>query len=287
MDFTFKENSTVEALEGVPEKYRGLYAAGEGDNAGKFSLIPAAAGIVADLLGNQETLLGVRNDKKKVTDENAERRLASKAIEEFAVSVGLEAGDDGMMAALKAFVDDLQGQIKGGKEIKINMEKVNAEADRRVATVTETKDGELTEMRSALSKHLISDAASRALAEHKGSIDLLLPHVLASCKMVRKDNGDYGVTVLDAQGDARLDSAGGFLGVGGLVQEMKTQDKFGRAFESEAAPGAGAQPGSMNRSTVRAGVQGEQNLTPTQKIALGLKKGQAIDGRGGSTLPGN
>ncbi len=117
MDFTFKDNSTVADINGVPEKYRGLYAAGEGDNEGKFSLIPAAAGIVADLLGNQETLSGVRNDKKKVTDENAERRLASKAIEEFAVSVGLEAGDEGMAAALRAHVDDLTAQIKGGKDI--------------------------------------------------------------------------------------------------------------------------------------------------------------------------
>ncbi len=286
MDFTFKDNSTVADINGVPEKYRGLYAAGEGDSADKFVLIPAAAGIVADLLGNQETLLGVRNDKKKVTDENAERRLATKAIEEFAVSVGLEAGDDGMLAALGAFVDDLQGQIKGGKEIKINMDKVNAEADRRVAAVTETKDGELTEMRSALSKHLISDAASRALAEHKGSIDLLLPHVLSSCRMVRKENGEYSVTVLDAQGDARLDSAGGFMGVSGLVAEMKTQEKFGRAFESEINAGGGTHPGSMNRSHIRPGAQDTQNLTPIQKIAIGLKKGQALDGRGGSTLPG-
>lgn len=286
MDFTFKDNSTVADINGVPEKYRGLYAAGEGDNEGKFSLTPAVQGIVADLLGNQETLMGVRNDKKKVTDENAERRLASKAIEDFAQSVGLEAGDDGLLVALKVFVDDLQGQIKGGKEIKINMEKVNAEADRRVATVTETKDGELAEMRAALSKHLISDAASRALAEHKGSIDLLLPHVLASCKMHRKDNGDYSVTVLDAQGDARLDSAGGFLGVSGLVGEMKTQEKFARAFESEAVNGAGGQPGSMNRPNMQSANQGDQTLSPIQKIKAGLAKGQALSGRGGNVGPG-
>lgn len=287
MEFTFKNNNTVADINGVPEKYRALYVEGEGENAGKFTLAPYATGIVSDLLGNQETLLGVRNDKKKVTDENAERRLATKAIEDFAQSVGLEAGDEGMLAALTVFVDDLQGQIKGGKEIKINMDKVNAEADRRVAAVTESKDGELAEMRTALSKHLISDAATRALSEHKGSVDLLLPHVLASCKMVRKDNGDYGVTVLDAQGDARLDSAGGFLGVGGLVGEMKTQDKFGRAFESEANQGSGTPPGSMSRSTTRPGSQQNMaDLSPTQKIGIGLKKGQAFDGRGGSTLPG-
>lgn len=285
MEFTFKDNTTVADINAVPEKYRGLYAAGEGDNADKFTLIPTVVGIVADLLGNQDTLAGVRNDKKKVTDENAERRLATKAIEEFAQSVGLEAGDEGMLVALKTFVDDLQGQIKGGKEIKINMEKVNAEADRRVATVTETKDSELAEMRGALSKHLISDAASRALAEHKGSIDLLLPHVLASCKMVRKDNGDYGVTVLDAQGDSRLDSAGGFMGVSGLVAEMKTQDRFGRAFDSETPGGTGIVPGSTSRSITKPGEQNRE-LSPVEKIKIGLAKGQALDGRGGSTLGG-
>jgi hypothetical protein len=282
-EFTFKDNSTVEDINGVPEKYRGLYSEGEGENAGKFTLTPAAQGLVADYLGSQDTLLGVRNDKKKVTDENAERRLASKAIEEFAQSVGLEPGDDGYLPALHAFVDDLQGQIKGGKEIKINMEKVNSEAERRIAAVTEAKDAELSEMKSALSKHLISDAATRALAEHKGSIELLLPHVLASCNMVRKDNGDYGVVVQDAQGDSRLDAAGGFMGVGGLVAEMKTQDKFGRAFESETAPGNGTTPGSMNKTHIRPGSQAGEELSPTQKIAAGLKLGQAADGRGGST----
>ena len=283
MEFTFKDNSIVADVNSIPEKYRGLYVEGDGDNAGKMVLTSAASGIVADLIGNQETLAGVRNDKKKVTDENAERRLAVKAVEDFAQSVGLEVGDEGMTAALKTFVDDLQGQIKGGKEIKINMEKVNAEADRRVATVTETKDTELAEMRAALSRHLISDAASRALAEHKGSIDLLLPHVLASCKMVRKENGDYGVTVLDAQGDARLDSAGGFLGVSGLVSEMKNQDKFGRAFESESAPGSGTTPGSMNRSNTNSQQTG-QELSSVDKIRIGLQKGQAMNARGGSTL---
>jgi hypothetical protein len=286
MDFTFKDNSTVADINGVPEKYRGLYAAGEGDNAGKFTLIPVAAGIVADLIGNQETLAGVRNDKKKVTDENAERRLAVKVFEDFAQSVGLEAGDDGVAAALSAFVEDLQGQIKGGKEIKLNLDKNKAAYDKSLADVTAVKDGELAGMRAALSKHLISDAASRALAEAKGSIDLLLPHVLASCKMHRLDNGDYGVTVLDAQGDSRFDSAGGLMGVSGLVAEMKTQEKFGRAFESEAGQGAGTTPGSMSKSHMRPGAQDQQNLTPIQKIAIGLKKGQAVDGRGGSTLPG-
>lgn len=282
MEFDFETKGTVEDINDVPEKYRGLYAEGTGDNAGKHSLTDAAKTIVSDYVGVSKTLTGVRLDKKKVGDENAERRIATKAVEDFATSIGLEVGDDGVVIALKTFVDELQGQVKGGKEIKINLEKVQVEADKRVAAVTQTKDAELTDMRGALHKHLISDAASRALAEHKGSMDLLLPHVVNACKVVRNpDNGSYSVTVLDDQGDSRFDSAGALMGVAGLVAEMKTQEKYERAFDSEAKPGTGAKPGSMSRSVVNK-VDPNRELSPVEKIKLGLSKGQAKDGRAGS-----
>lgn len=284
-DFTFKDNSVVADTNGVPEKYRGLYAEiTEGDNAGKFGLIPAAAGVVGDLIGNQETLAGVRNDKKKVGDENAERRLVSKAIEEFVQGAGLEVGDDGILPALQAGWTGLQDQIKGGKDIKINMDKVNQQADERVRVVTETKDAEIKGMSDALSKHLISDAATRALAEHKGSIDLLLPHVRSACKVVKNQNGDYSVTVLDAQGDSRFNADGGPMGVPGLVAEMKTLPTFARAFESEAAGGAGVQPGSMARQTISQTGGPQRELSPIEKISVGLKKGQAVQGHGGGQM---
>ena len=282
MDFDFAENGTVEDINAVPEKYRGLYAEGADDNAGKHILSDAAKGLVADYVGVSKTLAGVRVDKKKVGDENATRRLGAKAVDDFAASIGLDVGDDGVVVALQAFVDDLQGQVKGGKQIKIDLEKVQSEADKRVSTVTETKDAELLEMRGALHKHLISDAASRALAEHKGSMDLLLPHVVNACKVIRKEDGSYAVTVLDNEGASRFDSAGGLMGVAGLVAEMKTEEKFERAFDSEAKPGTGAKPGSMQRAVVKTG-DPNRELSPIEKIRVGLAKGQAKDGRGGTT----
>jgi len=282
MDFDFETKGTVEDINDVPEKYRGLYAEGSGDNAGKHSITDSAKTIVADYIGVSKTLAGVRVDKKKSSDENAERRIASKAVEDFAASIGLDVGDDGVVAALTTFVEDLQGQVKGGKQIKIDLSKVQADADKRVAAVTETKDAELTDMRGALHKHLISDAASRALAEHKGSMDLLLPHVVNACKVVRDpDTGTYSVTVLDDEGASRFDSAGGLMGVAGLVAEMKTKEKYERAFDSEAKPGTGAKPGSMQR-TVLGKVDPNRELSPVEKIKLGLSKGQAKDGRAGS-----
>jgi len=275
MDFDFAEHGTVDSLENVPEKYHGLY----GESDGKFIISDTAKGLVADYIGTTKTLAGLRVDKKKVTDENATRRIASKSVEDLAQSFGLEIGDDGVAAILQAFVEDLQGQVKGGKEIKINLDKVNGDWEKRFAELGTSKDAELGEMRGALSKHLISDAASRALAEAKGSIELLLPHVLSQCKVVRNDDGSYSVTVLDDQGDSRFDGSGGLMGVAGLITEMKTKDAFARAFESEQAPGAGVRPGSLNRANITP-INHQRELSPVEKIKIGLQKKQYNDGRG-------
>lgn len=286
MEFTFKDNTKVSDINAVPEKYRGLYAPVEGEE-GAHALTDAAKGLVADYLGVSETLAGVRLDKKKVTDENAQRRLVTKAFEDLTQTLGLEVGDDDNVAeTLKQYVDGLQDQIKGGKEARINVEKAQAAAQKQVAEVTAAKDKELQDMMGALTRHLISDAATRALAESKGSVDLLLPHVQSRCKVVRSEDGGYAVQVRDDQGDARFNSSGGFMTVKDLVGEMKTQDSFSRAFEPEQAPGAGSSPGSMNRSQIMQGGPQRQasEMSPVEKIRAGLSKGQAVDGRGGSTL---
>lgn len=284
MEFDFEKNGIVESIDSVPEKYRGLYAEGADDNAGKFLLSDAAKPLVADYVGVASTLAGIRVDKKKVTDENAERRLSSKAVEDFAQSLGLEVTDDGVAATLKAFVDDLQGQVKGGKELKINLDKINNDWQTRMAELEAAKNVEIKERDGALHQHLISDAATRALADSKGSIDLLLPHVQRQCKVFRTDDGKYTVQVMDEQGDARFDGQGGMMTVNSLVTEMKTLDKFGRAFDSENQDksGNGTVPGSLSKSNIQPG-QPNRELSPVEKIRIGLAKGQAIHGGGGST----
>lgn len=241
MEFDFE---VVDSLDKVPSKYQGLYAETED---GKFAVTDAAKALVGEYIGVSKSLAGVRVDKKKVTDENASRRIAVKAVEDLAQNLGLELGDDGAAVVLKTFVEDLQGQVKGGKELKINLDKLNGDWKVRLDEALATKDDELGKMSGALSKHLISDAASRALADSKGSIDLLLPHVVNNCKVVKDENENYSVRVLDSQGDFRSSSDGGWMDVKGLVDEMKTNETFGRAFEAEQAPGVGGKPNSLNR----------------------------------------
>lgn len=93
-----------------------------------------------------------------------------------------------------------------------------------------------------LRKLMITDSATKALLGEKGSVDLLLPHVVNAAKIKRLDTGEYAVEVLDANGDVRLSPATGStapMTIAEFVTEMKSSDAYARAFEGTGASGSG------------------------------------------------
>ncbi len=278
MDFDFEKNGSVTDVSTVPEKYRGLYSEGQ-NNEGEtvYNIADHAKGLVGDYLGVAKSLAGARNDKTKASDESAARRKELKAFTDLGEALGVEIGDEGLVTSIQGFIADLQKKVENGEEVSVNLDKIKRQFDDRLSEALAGKDKEIGERDGALEKHLVSDAASRALADAKGSIDLLLPHVRSQCKVVRNEDGSYSVRVKDAQGDDRMNSSGGWMGVAELVSEMKTQDAFARAFDSEVPAGTGAKPGSMNMTTYK---KPDRELSPNEKIGIGLKKRQYNDGRG-------
>jgi hypothetical protein len=276
MEFDFEKHAIVEDVTTVPEKYRGLYVEiTEGENAGKHQIGDFAKGIVEAYTGTNKALGSARGDKKTSSDESAQRRIALRVFEDLASELGLEVGDEGIATALQAHIDELVTKIKGGSDFKANVEKIKAEAAKQLEEAMNAKDKIIGEKTSALETHLIGDVATRALTEAKGSAELLLPHITGRCKVV-EDDGKYVVRVVDPQGDFRSNGKGGWMGVSALVEEMKGEDKFARAFESEAPGGGGTKPGSTAKPAPHQ--QGE--MTSTQKIASGLAKGQYRHGAG-------
>ena len=269
--FNFTESATVKEIDSVPEKYRGLYSEGTND-AGEtvFTVSDAAKGLVEDYTGTGTELERVRGDKTKASNESAERRKALGIFDDLMDTLGIE---DRNAENLKLYIEELTGKDKGGEEIKVNLDKIKDQYQHKHDEAVSVKDKEIAEMSGALTKHLISDVATRALAEAKGSVDLLLPHVERHCKTVRMDDGNYAVRVVDSEGDVRTDGGGGYIDVKDLVGEMKTQDSFARAFESETNSGGGTNPGSMNRTTTQKQT-GQRELSAQEKIAKGLAAGQ-------------
>ena len=228
-------------------------------------------------MGTNKALASARGDKKKAGDESAERRQSLNAYGEVMESFGIDE-ENRTADGLKEYITTLTGQAKNGEEMKVNLDKVRKEMTTSSDEALAAKDVVIARKDSALAKHLIGDVASRELAAAKGSSELLTPIVRSQCKVVEVD-GDYQVRVVDAQGDFRTDGAGGFMGVKELVGELKVNEAYARAFESEAKSGGGSPTGGETRNAPgKTGAGGE--LSANEKIAAGLKKGQYVDGRG-------
>lgn len=105
------------------------------------------------------------------------------------------------------------------------------------------RDRAVTAMRSTLEHHLIDAQATAAIADQKGTPDLLLPIVQRQIKVIEKD-GKYDLQVVDKAGEQRFNAkTGDPLTVIELVTELKGHDKYGRAFEGSGQSGGGSPPG--------------------------------------------
>lgn len=262
--FDFEKNLTVDDLNTVPEQFRGLYEKGQD---GKFTVTAAAKPLVEAYVGQVKTVAATSKKAKDFGDENAKRRADAKAVEDFVKSLGVEFEEGKLTDALKAHVDALVSKTKDGEAVKINMDKIKAEADKRINEAVAAANANTAKMEQTLARYLIDNEAMAAITASKGSVELLLPHVKNHAKVV-KDGDNYVVRIVDAQGDAVPGQAGGFQGVTDFVKSMKTNPTFARAFDSEAAGGGGQKPGAAAGKTQTTKPEGTKN--PTDKIASGL-----------------
>lgn len=288
MEFDFEKNPTVETIDVVPEKYRGLYAEiSEGENAGHFQLTDSAKGIVTDYTGLAKTAAGLRQEKKGASDESAKRRHELKTITDAATSFGIEIGEEGLVPALEAFITGLQEKVKGGSAMKIDLDKIKAQFTQQLADAKADNEKAQAGMLGTLNKHMVVGDSKAAISEAKGSVPLLLPLIQAQCVVVPDEDGDYVVRVKDpdAPDKFRLNAQGNPLTIKELVAEMKTKEEFARAFESESKGGTGSVPGSTARpQQTQRSAQGQGEMSAVDKIKAGLKKGQARSGHGAGAL---
>ena len=109
------------------------------------------------------------------------------------------------------------------------------------------KEAEIQRRQSALESYLVDAAATSAIAAEKGIPELLLPHVQRQVKVI-DDQGKYVVRVLTPDGTPRMNSKGEYLGVKDLIAELKSNEIYGRAFDSSGANGGGMNPGQRTSS---------------------------------------
>lgn len=252
----------INKLDEVSEPLRGEYRPGTADEGldGKFVLI--VEGQDGWMLENVNGLKTALSQER--TDHNASKQQL-KAFEGIDPAKAKEAITK---------VAEL-GTLDPKKDVdKLVEEKVNSQ----LGQLNERHAGEKTalekriEARDALLRNTFQrEAAVKAIADAKGDVDLLLPHVLPSVafELEETDNGLVPkVKVVDDKGNTRIgDNMGGNMTIEQRINEMKNHDKFSRLFDGSGHSGTGDQGG---RPAGGSGGSGKKISQMSRKEKAGL-----------------
>lgn len=221
--------AVVETIDAVPEAARGFYQ----ENEGKFVLQVEPV--------NGYALENVEGLKTTFSKEMTKRKELEKTLLKFK-DIDPERARDAL-----AKLEEM-GNIDPTKEAdKIVSERLEAAKKQLLEKHNkdlEGRDGRIGQLTKTVESLLIDQAATAALAEAKGSVELLLPHVQRHTR-VRESDGKYFVEVVDKDGNARIgNSKGDPMTINDLVQEMRKSEAFGRAFDGSGQSGGGKPPGN-------------------------------------------
>lgn len=250
MDFDFTQ--PVDAIDKVPEQFRSLY---DSNAEGKFVVKTEYTGVATALSGLNNSLKAARAEAKSKTPVDLSP-LADFGTDPASIKAGVEAK-----------IAELQEQVTKGGDAKQNLEKIKQDLAAGHAKELEKSNRRSEALQTQLYGLLVENAATTAVAELKGIPELLLPFIKQQV-VVKEENGEFKVYVVDGAGDQRYSGlTGSPMSIKELVAEMKANEKYGRLFESEQQGGGGGMPPGGGR---RPPQQQKPNLSANDKIAAGL-----------------
>ena len=261
-DFIFADNISIPEAEfeaKVPADLRGYYAKGEG---GVYA-VPEAHASTTKLLDGLRTNLKTKTNTLTATQQEAKTRR--EALEAIYGTVGIKDA-----AEFKTKWDELQAKIASGTKDKINPDEIRAAIMADITPQLTAKDAELEAMTKSLSEHLIDGDAARALAEAKGNVTVLMPHIKSQSKVIKNDEGKYVAVVTKPDGTPRVGADGGYVPVSKLVEELKANKDFAGNFAGNQNNGPGNQQQNhqqQNRQQVQQPQNGQRELRGVAKIA--------------------
>lgn len=214
----------IDKLEDVAEGLRSLYTKGED---GKFYLEvedTESAGLKSAL----------QTERKRANEATAKLR----ELEEQVTTLTTDLED-----AKKA------GAGKGGKPdpaaVQAEVERITGQLQTKHANELKTRDDKIATLTGTINRTLVDTAATQSIAAAKGEAKLLLPHIRDRIKVVEED-GQFALRVVNEKGEFELSKKPGSgtapMTVDELVETMKGDPVYGRAFEGTGASGGGAKP---------------------------------------------
>ncbi len=257
----------VEAIDTVPEAARAFYT----ENDGKFILdVESVDGYaLEDVSGLKGTLgkemtLRKKLEKEVVRFKDIDPEKAREALVKLEELGNFDPSKD------------------ADKIVSERLEAAKRQLIEKQAKEIEPLKGRIGQLTSYVEKLLIDNAATAALAEAQGSVELLLPHVQKHTR-VREQDGEFTVEVVGKDGNARIgNSKGDAMTIAELVQEMRSSETFGRAFEGTGHRGSGTPPKNTGESGKLPGgapKSWSDAKTPEEKAAF-IKSKNATSSKG-------
>jgi len=158
-------------------------------------------------------------------------------------------------------IGDARSDEARHKELEAVRASVEAQYKKQMAALEGVVQGakEKVERYSAyLRRTRLEAAAAAAIEAERGSVALLLPHVVSRCRVVPDpsdpDNPElYAIEVVDAKGQPRYSCRAGAtsapMSLGEYVSELKSQETYAVAFDGARAAGSGASGSSSTSRT--------------------------------------
>jgi hypothetical protein len=192
-----------------------------------------------------------RGLKAALQNERAERGKAAAGLKSLTETVG-----DLDVAAARAALEKVAEMKDWDPEKKLAEAKAQFEGqltskfdNERKALTTKhaeeikARDAAMTAALGQLQSELIASAAVSAISAAGGSVELLLPIVEKTTRMKAGEDGRYHAEVVDQSGTPRLSPKSGStapMSVAELVEELRGDEKFARAFDGSGAKGSGS-----------------------------------------------
>lgn len=221
----------IDKLDDAPEALREHYRAGTKDEGaeGKFVLgVESVGGWALEDVSGLKSALG----KERTTRENLE-----KTVVKFK-----DVDPDKALAALAELEElkKLDPSKEADKIANTKFEAAKAQLLDSHKREIEARDGRLGKLTGLVDNLARRQEAIAAIAAEKGSVDLLLPHVLS---VTRSEIGDDAeavkIKVLQSDGNERVNGKGEAMSIRELVAEMKQNETFARAFDGDGHTGTG------------------------------------------------
>lgn len=232
----------LDTLDGVDEALRPLYEEADG----KFRLKVEG---VEDTSGLKSALDKERKAARTAAASEARWKALGKTPEEI----------EDLLAAQALAEEE---KAKGAGE----WDKLKAQMNTQHEAALKAESEKTGKMRTALERYLIDAKATSAIAAAKGVPELLLPHVQRQMRVVEED-GEFAARVVTAKGDPRIDDKGEPFTVEALIDEMKKNEIYGRAFEGSGNHGGGMPPGGGGGNTAKSMTLAEFNALDSKTRA--------------------